>query len=169
MESFYYDRQEKLKPQQGTNQIGTTYLYGNNLIEAVDFAFKWLPLLEDLFLELDPIWYDHPNKLVRKRGLPQSKARTPRETLTELLGFMVKAQKPLSRGSNWGIPLHAWDKYNMVISEGFDRIGHSDCWDNQNYGLEVEFVEGAKPMAKTNQKNTFFNIADFIQPKKDEK
>lgn len=162
METFYYDRLKKLVPKSNTKQIGTTYLYGNNLFEAVDFALKWIPLIDDLFLELDPVWYNHPNKLVMKAGKKAAEARTPRETLTELLGFMVKAKQPLSKGANWGIPLHAWDKYNLVMSEGFDRIGHFDCWGNQNYGLEVEFVEGLKPMAKTNQKNTFFDIADFI-------
>ena len=160
MENFYYDRVEKLKPDPNTRQIGTEYYHGLNkeLLDSVQFAKKWIPLLDQLFEELDETWFIHPNKLVRRRG---ATARTPKETLQELLDIVNRAEQPLKKGNKWKLPVHAWDKFNRVMEEGFTRIGHSDCWDDPDYGLNIEWKQGIRPMKQTKQKNQFFNLASF--------
>ena len=83
MEHFYYDRIEKKDPDPTLNRIGTEYYRGLNheLLDSVKFGKHWIPLLDELFTELDEIWYNHPNKLVRRFG--KQVARTPKEVLEE--------------------------------------------------------------------------------------
>ena len=160
MENFYYDRIEKKDPDPTLNRIGTEYYRGLNheLLECVKFGKHWLPLLDTLFEELEEEWYNHPNKLVRRYKKP---ARTPKEVLEELAEILVKGETPLRKGNSWGIPVPAWDKYNKVMAEGFERIGAKDCWDDPGYGLNVVWTKGLRPMKQTQYKNNFYKLTEF--------
>ena len=161
MEHFYYDRIEKKDPDPTLNRIGTEYYRGLNheLLDSVKFGKHWIPLLDELFTELDEIWYNHPNKLVRRFG--KQVARTPKEVLEELAERVVKAEGPLRRGNDWGIPVPAWDKFNKVMAQGFERIGAMDCWDNPDYGLNVVWQKGLRPMKQKQYKNNFYKLTEF--------
>lgn len=169
METIYYSKKEQLKSDK-THRPGTEYYYGDKeeMGRAVEHGLYWLPLVKQIFEEKHLPWLTTKNKLVPK-VIPQANGknkwdrRTPEETIDECINLMESCKEPIERNKHWGIPRHCWDKVNKVLEEGFHIIGEQDCFDDPNYGLQIEFVEGVRPLNKTKQKNNFHDIAEFLQ------